>query len=365
MKLALASRANAVRRIRRAEGGNVIILFALGLPVMLGVAGTAIDYGNATRIRAIEQSISDATTLLVASGDTLDERSKALTMAEAQLRSQLGSQVEVLPIQPPVWSGSDVKLTISTKMKTALVHLLPGMPREMQIDVVTKVNRVAAQYETESPKVVQLTPSAADFNVIYSYCYSSKASRQNDADKGRRGFVAIADNAAIGTPQTDYSRNAPTKCEDNEAQSYMLKNVWNGNSDPSKRTNRNEPNYEYFADNTIDQGTGVIATRVTGSQVLASNSRIAVDTVKYQMLETIVCDTLNECKSKQYGGILPNSNTKHSPSIAKNSCSEGKYLYYGWEDRNAGADQDYDDIRLVVSCPKQVKVADKQLRIVE
>ena len=59
-------------------------------------------------------------------------------MAEAQLRSQLGSQVEVLPIQPPVWSGSDVKLTISTKMKTALVHLLPGMPREMQIDVVTK-----------------------------------------------------------------------------------------------------------------------------------------------------------------------------------------------------------------------------------
>ncbi len=42
-------------------------------------------------------------------------------------------------------------------------------------------------------------------------------------------------------------------------------------------------------------------------------------------------------------------------------------MYYGWEDRPSvnGVGSDYNDIRVVVECPKLVKVGDKKLRIVE
>jgi hypothetical protein len=43
-------------------------------------------------------------------------------------------------------------------------------------------------------------------------------------------------------------------------------------------------------------------------------------------------------------------------------------MYYGWEDRppfpNSGSDKDYDDIRIVVSCPTLVKISDKEVKIV-
>lgn len=365
--LARVRRFGTLRRFGQADGGNIVILFALGLPVMLGVAGAAVDYGNAARIRAVEQSISDATTLLVAAGDNTNERAKALTLAEAQLRSQLGNQVEVLPIQPPVWTGANVKLTINTKMKTALVHLLPGMPKEILISVSTTVNRIEPNKVTEKPKVVQLTPSAADFNVIYSYCYSKDPKRQAETDKGRRGFVAIADNAAPGTPQTNYSNNTPTECKADELQSYMLKNVKEGNSNPSKRTDKNQPNYEYFADTKDqDKNSAVLTIDVTGNQIAKNGNRTAIDTKTNKMLETIICGTLNECKSKKDGGILPNLDSRgRTPGVATQGCLEGKYLYYGWEDRSESSDKDYDDIRIVVSCPREIKVADKQLRIVE
>ncbi len=39
-------------------------------------------------------------------------------------------------------------------------------------------------------------------------------------------------------------------------------------------------------------------------------------------------------------------------------------MYYGYEDR-PGGDRDYDDIRIIISCPEMKKVQDKQVRIVK
>ena len=43
-------------------------------------------------------------------------------------------------------------------------------------------------------------------------------------------------------------------------------------------------------------------------------------------------------------------------------------MYFGWEDRPPGfgsSDRDYDDIRLIVSCPEIIQIADKQVRITQ
>ncbi|GJE51435.1 hypothetical protein GOFOIKOB_4494 [Methylobacterium tardum] len=56
--------------LAKGESGNVVIIFGLVLPLLLGAGGLVIDYGNAVRIRAVESSVADATALLVASADT-------------------------------------------------------------------------------------------------------------------------------------------------------------------------------------------------------------------------------------------------------------------------------------------------------
>ena len=56
------------------------------------------------------------------------------------------------------------------------------------------------------------------------------------------------------------------------------------------------------------------------------------------------------------------------PVTATGGCSESKSMYFGWEDRPpsaGGSDKDYNDIRILVSCPTLVKIADKEVRIVQ
>ncbi|QGY05516.1 hypothetical protein MMSR116_29205 [Methylobacterium mesophilicum SR1.6/6] len=348
------------------QSGNVVMIFGLSLPLLLGAGGLVIDYGNAVRIRAVESSIADATALLVANADTVAAATEGLRLASAQLTSRLGTAGTTGGYQVNgSWiDGANYRVTISTTLKTNLLHLLPGMPRQLVVGTATTVNRVAPVYQTSPPTFSQLSPEAADYNRIYMYCYSSDPKRQAEADKGRRGLVAIADN---GTPPTDYSKAALPTCGANEAPSYMLHNVRNARSNKSIWNDPSQETYEYYTDTTIDTGLRVQSMSMKGYRVNTNGSLTTVNMVSNPILETIVCDSLSACKSKSDGGILPNSHTTHDPATSTASCSDGKYMYYGWEDRppNAGSDRDYDDIRVIVSCPTLIKVADKKLRIVE
>lgn len=352
--------------LRRCDTGNVVVIFGFSLPVLLGAGGLAIDYGNAVRIRAVESSIADATALLVANADTVAAATEGLRLASAQLTSRLGAVNTSSGFQVNgTWiDGSNYRVTISTTLKTSLLHLLPGMPRQITVSTATTVNRVAPVYQTAPPTVSQLSPEAADYNRIYIYCYSSDPKRQAEADKGRRGMVAVADN---GSPPTDYSKNAMPVCGANEAPSYMLRNVRNARDTRSAWDDKNQEIYQYYTDTTIDTGLRIQSMSMKGYRVYASGNLTSLDMNANPILETIVCDNSNQCRNKSSGGILPNGHTTHNPATATTSCSDGKYMYYGWEDRppNAGSDRDYDDIRVIVSCPTLVKVSDKKLRIVE
>ena len=350
----------------KGDGGNVVMIFGLSLPLLLGAGGLVIDYGNAVRVRAVESSVADATALLVANADTVAAATEGLRLAGAQLTARLGSANSTTGFQVNgTWiDGANYRVTISTTLKTNLLHLLPGMPRQITVSTATTVNRVAPVFQTSPPTFSQLSPEAADYNRIYMYCYSSDPKRQAEADKGRRGVVAIADN---GSPPTDYTKAALPTCGANEAPSYMLHNVRNARSNRSLWDDPKQETYEYYTDTKIDTGLRVQSMNMKGYRINTNGSLTTMDMASNPILETIVCDTLSKCKSKSDGGILPNSHTTHDPATATASCSDGKYMYYGWEDRppSAGSDRDYDDIRVVVSCPTLVKVSDKKLRIVE
>ena len=133
--------------------------------------------------------------------------------------------------------------------------------------------------------------------------------------------------------------------------------------DPKKWDGKNADVYEYYADASVEENTGVVTTDMKAFKV-DKNVRTPFSIASTPMLETILCGTQAQCRPKSEGGILPNNHeTERTPKTATAGCAEGKYLYYGWEDR-PGGDRDFDDIRFVVGCPKRVMVSDKQVRIV-
>ncbi|WP_246696923.1 TadE/TadG family type IV pilus assembly protein [Methylobacterium planeticum] len=346
--------------LSRCERGNIALTFALVLPILLGAGGAAVDYGNAIRIRAAEASIADATALHVASAETAVAATEAIRLANAQLVARLGDQSATggYTIDGKWLDPANYRIVISMTMKTSLVHLLPGMPKTILVRTATTVNRVAPVYETKAPTMTQISPEAADYNRIYVYCYSSDPKRQAESDRGRRGITAIADN---GSPPTDYGSNVLPTCKENEALSYMLRNVRNARSTRSRWNETGTDTYNYYTDISIDPITRVQTMSMKGSNM---GNGTAVDVVRYPMLETVICDTEKQCKPPSDGGTMVEHKAGTPGTLSGVGCTEGKFIYYGWEDR-PGGDQDYNDIRMVVACPKRVKVSDKKLRIVE
>lgn len=95
------------------------------------------------------------------------------------------------------------------------------------------------------------------------------------------------------------------------------------------------------------------------------------------VLETILCDTQEQCTTTNEGGIIPYRKSNRDPLRASQACEEGKYMYYGWEDRPPGldgpdddwndiawTDSDYDDIRVVIQCPVTRLIGDRNARLV-
>ena len=277
-----------IQALARCESGNVVVIFALSLPLLLGAGGLAIDYGNAVRIRAVEASVADATALLVANADTVAAASEGLRLASTQLTSRLGTANSINGYQVNgSWiDGANYRVTISTTFRTSLLHLLPGMPRQITVGTATTVNRVAPVYQTTAPSVSQLSPDAADYNRIYIYCYSSDPARQSSADKGRTIPVPIADNA---TPPSDYSKYKTPICGANEAPSYMLRNVRNGRSNKSTWDDPNQEVYQYYTDTTIDTGLRVQTMGMKGYRVNSNGTMTTVNMVSNPIVETIVC----------------------------------------------------------------------------
>lgn len=345
------------------ESGGVAMLLGLSVLPFFLLVGVAVDFGRVIEFRSFSRSLADSAALAVAGADVPDPGLASLEAIRQRITAQYGGNAQNVSVTGDWMNASTYRVTVSADVKAFLIPAAPGGARAINTGTEVQVVRIPPKYQTEPPTLSQLSPEAADYNRISMYCYDP--TRKVESDKGRRLMTAIADN---GTPGLDYSRNAPPACKEGEVVSYKLRNVRNMRASPSKWDASNQEVYEYYTDTTLNTGTRVMTNTMTGGRAYDNGRVDAIDMQNNPILETILCDTALQCRAKSDGGILPNNHeTDRSPGTATGGCAEGKYMYFGWEDRppTGGSDKDYDDIRLIVSCPKMVKIADKQLHIVK
>lgn len=353
--------------------GATAVIFGLAALPLLGAVGAALDYSRAADLRSFLQRETDMAALAIASSDTPNtETIEAGLTSRAQ--THFGTAGGRNPVQSVTvessWQGSSIlTVTANTTFKPTLLSAVPGMPATLNVGTLTKVSRIPAEWIWELPQVSMLDYEAGDYNQVGVYCYD--VTKKTNTNKGRRMETLkwIADNGG-----TDFD-NTSIQCKVGETVAYMLHNVRNVRGDSRKWMDPTQDHYLYFTDTEIDPNTRVMANTVTGGKAIDYNYNVTpTDLTNAPILETIICDSITVCKSGQ-GGVLPALNQKNrDPQTATGACSEGKYVYYGWEDRprlsnnsndaNWG-DKDYDDIRLIVSCPKQKQLTNKQVKIIQ
>jgi hypothetical protein len=282
------------------------------------------------------------------------------------LRNAVTHEIENIQINGHWLDGANYKVTVSADVPVKILSGVPGMPTHIKTGAVTIVNRIAPRYRTLPPNMSMLDPEAGDYNRIYMYCFDP--ARVNDDDKGRGKPVAIADNSST----TVYDAELP-QCKAGEFVGYMLRNVRGARVHPSRWDDPNQEVYEYYTDTTLDQNTRALQHQVKGYRVRNGNRRDEIDMSGSSILETVLCRNELECRPRSQGGVIPNQQRNRAPLEAKEACKEGMFMYFGWEDRPAHpvghpyrgwTDEDYDDIRLIISCPEVIQDGNKQVRIV-
>ncbi len=397
----------------RDRQGTVGVIFALLLVPLLGLIGAALDYSRMTAMQQSLRSTSDQLALAIASSDDPSTAESMKTKIETSLQARYpGRNVRITGQWIDV---SNYKVTVSGNLDLSVAKVIPGVGDVMPISLATVARRTAPKMRALPPTSSLLEPEAADYNRAYMYCFDP--ARRYEADKGRRDFWPIADNAS---PSTDFRTWYETKaasnsvsngngngngngnsngngngngngtgnansilglnnshqrngdgtaryrlpdCRPGEFPSYMMRNVRNSRS-TSSAWDRNNDYYEYFTDTEIDPATYRMTNNYVGEYVNSSRNRSPVDLTNRPMLETILCDSALECRPTTQGGKLLPRRTNRSPETAASGCTRGKFMYFGYEDR-PGGDRDYDDIRIIISCPEWEEAESKKVRIVE
>lgn len=348
------------RAFTRNENGAVAIIFALAAMPIITLAGGTADYVLMTRDTAQLQVVFDAAAMAAMRDAQLGKVAVELR-ASNHVRAHLDSRLSAYPISISASATGDM-IEIKTDGAKMRTHFL-GLIGLNTIDVVARTKAMSTFVETitqNKPVTAQLDPEAGDYNRMYVYCYDD--SRRNFADRGRSQMTAIADNAG-----TTYNFTMPS-CKPNETFSYRLYNVRNARTQPwlwdtalpgTLIANNaldwanpwgNNAAYNYYSD-----------TRMSGGMMTHQFEN------GVPILETVICENLNQCKPRTNGGILP-SGSNRTPQQANKACAPGRFIYFGWEDRPPGygwTDSDYDDIRVIVECPSTTTTRTTVVRLLE
>lgn len=325
------------------EGGTIAIVFALLLVPMLGAVGLAVDYQRLSTARQFLQSQVDAAALGGAGAGPEGDTARWLDRARraTQLRFSDSSWVDTITVAGGWRSANEFAAEAQAVVDLTFLRVVPGMPQTVDIAVQAVAQFVLPSLIYEEPLLAQLDPEAGDYNRIAAYCFDPQAVEAGTGD-GRSQMTVIADNAG-----TAYSFTMP-RCAAGEVMSYRLLNVRDARTSPRRWDDPLREHYIYYTD-TILTTTGVEEYDLN-----------------WEILETVLCDTLDDCKPKAAGGVIPEGKER-VPQRATESCTPGKFMYYGWEDRPPGrgwTDRDYDDIRIIIACPVSEFNGDKRIRLI-
>jgi len=334
-----------IKRFLRCRRGNMAVVFGIGLIPILGAVGLAVDYSRALNAKNLIQAEGDALALSavqLGNDGNYDHLLEHFRHATAQ-RWGDGDWLDNLDLDARWLNAVDFQVDVRARVPTTILGALPGYSDSMDVVTVSTARIAEPKWIYKEPEIADLDPEAADYNRIYVYCFNEDE-KDDPETQGRTQMRAMADNAGSSYPEF-----AMPQCEAGELLSYRLMNVRDARLQPhlwDQQTGVDR--YEFHTDTVHEQGLP------------------AYDLGGFEILETVLCNNLAECKPVSEGGIIPEGKER-IPQQTSKSCETGKYMYYGWEDRPPGlgwTDRDYDDIRVIVECPAMEKVGERSVRLI-
>lgn len=364
----------ATKSLARNRKGAIALMVAIAAPAMIGTTALAIDFGSWYYVDGKLQGAADAAALagLQAIERPADVPAIAQTYAEDNVPSNFGTVVTAADVVVGIWDPATRDFTPGTtpdtnavrvtavrseargnRVPTILAHMFGAAP-DLQASA-TAARQLNIQYEP--PVSTNLSNEAADFNEIYAYCFNhagtgSAASRRSQmtlvSNNYRSGRNVITESGGRITAVPADPLVWP-ECRDGESLSFRLRNLRNAKSDwENRRQPTSITEFNHYTDTRIDRGNerydGIATT---------------------QILETVRCDTQALCTPGTPGSPIRTGRNR-TPSFSSLPCEPGKFMYFGWEDRPpaSGSDRDYDDIRILMRCPRQGRLGDGFARLV-
>lgn len=343
---------------RRDKRGVVGFIFAFSMIPIFGFVGMATDMANVGREQQSLQAAMDAAAV---AGTKLATTNMTAAVAEAQrvLEANLTPGQRNYPIlitAADAGRGLDIRTSTGAAMDMTFLRAV-GMPRWTLNVRATALATVNTTITARAPEVAQLDPEAGDYNRFYVYCFDRN--RINQPDMGRTQMTAIADNAG-----TSFQYTMPM-CKTNETMSYRLMNVRNARTKPWL-WDTSPPGTLFLTENRPNEwGENVTFNYFTDTEVLNGVPRWNFPN-NIPILETVMCNSLAECKPQSQGGVIPEGRNR-TPQANSQACGQGKYIFFGWEDRPPGygwTDRDYDDIRVIIECPRVDTTTSISVRLV-
>lgn len=370
----------------RSRRAATAVSFALMLPLMLSGLGLAIDYSNYRLVQSRLQAAADLAALS-ALGDlkaTSDAKIAIATdIAQKNVPGDFGSVTTGADVTLGSYSkeggfvagGAAADLNAVRVVAERSVARGNAAPRIFSIfiskDKLTiSAAAIAARPNNvffEPPDVITFPGTVGSFDELYAYCYDpvNKIRRTdtmgligNDNNRGK--------NTIVGLPihPTDASQNLkvpslsnwPTCKEAGDTVSLRLRHFRDANNNTSLMwkpgTERN-----FYTDISLVNG-------VQTSDLFGPG----------RLIETILCPSKALCTPVSGGGpadtmVITKERMKIVPKVETSPCTPGKFMYYGFENRapwepNSGSDEDYEDISLVLRCPKSGKLGNTSPRLV-
>lgn len=373
---------HALRQLLNSRRGAAATIFVILAPVLVGAIAFGFDLSRYALARNELQKAADSAALAAAQNVSDNAANVAVTYGQLNLTADLAGAVTTSDVTVGNYqTGTGFQAGAGAGANAVSVTLVRSPGRGNQLPstfgtyflntvTVTAVAVKPAASNYEPPQSTNLDNEAGDYNEIYAYCFNyagtgTPESRRSQMtlisnNMGTDNIVAISSGVISVAPPV--TATWPDCRGAGQSISFRLRNIRHAKSIPSlwlnPTTPPNRPEYNYFTDTRI------------------ADAKENFDGLKLASLETVLCNTADQCDSR-LPTFIGHKGRNRTPDVATGTCGPGKFMYFGWEDRPPGqvganatwtdpawTDRDYDDIRLLMKCPKGGQLGDAYVRLV-
>lgn len=424
--------------LKRDDGAVALIFAVMAIP-FIAMAGWAVDYLRLQHVKDFLQAQADSAALNAMIDAVPNDEINCLIPPNEQWKAifnaAMAQQYNASWASDPEIDGNclnslDFQVTTQADVPLVFIKLLPGIGDTQRVAASATARLVEPVTKRGAPESTFLDSEAGDFNRLWMYCYWPNRPENDPQQPKRTQMVPIADNGGstfiadfgtlgehvVGDPPEDgmladeywavkeayeygidgreegiwriesgagtgnrtYRYFMPT-CGEGSHLSFRLENVrfarqshqfWDSGAPVNRGGDGHTGRFNYYTD-----------TSFTVDGVEQYEDLTHPDTGQpVNIVETVLCDTKEECTKKSEGGIVPEGRGRE-PERAEGRCvstaDQPKYMYYGWEDRPPGlsgangswqdyawTDRDFDDITIVIQCPYFEVSGDRNSRLI-